>query len=355
MRTLKLVLGCALLTATAGAMGTWILVAGSGTRRDIRIGSPGKVPRQVLFNFGKVYNGQTSTRRLTLRNTSARTLSLGEKTGCGCTRVKIFSPTIPPGGRSVVKISYIGFPEEENGPVTQKFLIFDTGGQTVVPEVEGTVKAFRLDALRFNRLAVDWSFIPGESSLQSVRVNAENVLSYPINVTWAGGEKGQFFSIYPTSAEIGPGKFQTFLFRPVGGLTLCNHPEVAASTLWAQVLSPAGSIALKFGFHIYATPEPILQAIPGALVLSVTGRSAVIRSIRLVTGPGIEKPPHVLTVTTTNPELRAVLKSGIIRISLRLKPGEQLFEANVIAAYFYHGVKQKIDIPVFAARRNMVQ
>jgi hypothetical protein len=114
--------------------------------------------------------------------------------------------------------------------------------------------------------------------------------------------------------------------------------------------SGAKPVALDFKFGVYATPQPILEAIPGALVLSPSpGVRLISKIVRLVAGPAIGKPLRVLSVTTSSPSLHATLRNWKILISLNMAPGQKLFQGDVDVAYVHNGIQSTLDIPVFAA------
>ena len=159
--------------------GAWLARAvWPGPKEEFPIGRHRKVP-MVAVDFGEVYYGRTATRRLTLVNTSERRILLGEKTGCGCTRIKILNPAIPPGGRSAVRVSYTGIDPGRTGPASQQFLIFNTCS-ALAPELRGVVRAVLFQSLRFNRTEVRWRHVPGEPARGGKTVIAENVAGDPM-------------------------------------------------------------------------------------------------------------------------------------------------------------------------------
>lgn len=352
MKSWRFVFGCVLLVAAAAAVGAWLVAAEIPVgKTEILIGRSGAKARIVVVNFGRIYHSQTLTRRLILRNISRRTLSLRVQTSCGCTRVRIANPIIRPGGSSVVEITYAPFSEGVNGPTRQEFLIYSSSGKAAVAQLQGTVEAFLLGALHFNRSAVHWIFIPGKFIPAPHFVTAENVSTYPIKVRWRGGGAASFFSVTPVLAEIMPGESEKFIFRPAKDLGLHERTNTATATLSAWVRSDKGLVPLQSRFQVYSAPEPVLQAIPGSLVLSAAGYSHHISDvIRLVSVSGIAHPPRVLTITTTSPHtLKATLKGKVIRISLHLAPGEKLFQGDIVVVFSHDDFKQRIDIPVFVA------
>lgn len=339
-----------LLPAVAAASaGTWMARAiWLGARTEFPIGRPREIATAAI-NFGKVYYGERATRELTVVNASKHHLTLGEKTGCGCTQVRILVPTLPPGGRSAVRVSYSGIDPARTGPASQEFLIFNTG-KTLITELHGVVRAFLSQSLHFNRTEVSWRYLSGEPAHGGQTVVAENVSGAPISVEWSARGVGRFFSVVPDAGVIAPGASEKFLFRPSAAMAADRRPEAEAIVLRGTLQSKGKPIPLDFKFDAYATPEPILEAIPGALVLS---RSPDVRSIskivRLIAGPGIGKPPRVLALTTSSHALHAALKDGSIVVLLHLTAGQALFQGDIHVAYLYDGVKSTLDIPVFAA------
>ena len=82
------------LAVAATSAGAWIARAmWPVPAAEFLIGQPRKVAA-VAINFGKVYYGERATRELTVVNSSRHHLTLGEKTGCGCTQVGIPVPTL---------------------------------------------------------------------------------------------------------------------------------------------------------------------------------------------------------------------------------------------------------------------
>jgi len=349
MKKRRIILGCVLSTG-ATALGFWIVSAAVlGNRSGVAIGMPRK-SAAVAIAFGKVCYGQTTRHQLVVRNISDRTLSLGEQTGCGCTRVKIFNPVLPPGGRSVVRVSYTGLFADQRGPVRQQFLIFDASRGAAIPEVQGSVEAVVVGSLRFSRTEVYWHYVPGKPVHRAQSVIAENITDDPISVAWNAHGEGRFFTVVPSSDVIAPGTSERFLFRPSVAMVADRRPAAEVITLQGTLRSKGKRIPLNFKFDVYATPVPVLEAVPGALVLSPGTRTGSISKIvRLVTGPGIGSPPHVFAVTSSGPGLHAALEDGRIVVLLRLFPGHALFQGDVHVAYFYDGVKSTLDIPVFAA------
>jgi hypothetical protein len=205
-----------LIVVLVALAGVWLAgAAWPGSGEEFSIGVPRKVP-MVAVDFGKVYYGQTASRTFAVVNTSRRALLLGEKTGCGCTQVKIISPALPPGGRSAVRVSYTGIDPARTGPANQQFLIFTTGKE-LVSELHGVVRAVLFQSLQFNRTEVYWRHVPGEPAHGGQTVIAENVSSDPISVAWSARGVGGFFSVVPNSAVIAPGANEKFLFRPSAG------------------------------------------------------------------------------------------------------------------------------------------
>ncbi len=338
-----------LLAVIIGAVCAWMAqVTWRGELTPFSIGQPGKTA-VVAINFGKVYYGQRATRMLTVVNASGRRLLLGEKTGCGCTQVKISKPALPPGERSMVRVSYSGIDPGLTGPASQQFLIFDTGN-ALIPELHGVVRAFLAQSLRFSRTEVSWRYVEGRVTHDDRPVIAENVSGDPIKVAWRAGGIGRFFSVRPASAVVVPGGKAVFLFRPSAAMARDNHPEAGIIKLLGALQSKGESVPLDFTFDVYATPVPILEVIPGALVISPSsGVHSISSIIRLVMNQNAGKPPHVLAVTTNSPELLAALKDGKILVSLHLTPGQTLFQGDIHIIYSHDGIRSLIDVPVFAA------
>ncbi len=316
---------------------------------EFLIGQPRKVAA-VAINFGKVYYGERATRELTVVNSSRHHLTLGEKTGCGCTRIKILNPAIPPGGRSAVRVSYTGIDPGRTGPASQQFIIFDNG-KKLIPELRGVVHAVLAQSLRFNRTEISWRNLSGEPAHGGQAVVAENVSGVPASVAWSAGGEGRFFSIAPTSAVIAPGASVRFLFRPSRAIAAGHRSEAEAIVLRGTLQSNGRPVRLNFTFDAYDTLEPVLEAIPGALVLSPRpGVRLVSEVVRLVTGPGNGKVPHVLAVATSSSALHAVREDGgRILVSLHLPHGQVAFLGNVRVTYVYGEARSALDIPVFAA------
>lgn len=338
-----------LLAVLAASVGVW--AAGAvwpRARAEVSIGRPGKVPI-VAVDFGDVFYGQTAIRRLKLVNSARRSLSLIAATGCGCTRVRISNPLLPPGGRSAVRVSYSGIDSSRVGPATQQFLILSTGNR-VVPELRGMVHATLLESLRFNRREINWRYVPGNVPRGSQTVYVDNVSGFPVKVVWGATGFRRFFAVKPMSALIPGGQKEKFEFRPSPSITAENRSLAEVIVMRGDIEKGEKPVRIKFNFDVYATPEPVLQAIPGALVVSRgISAHAITRIVELHKGPNPGGPVRVISVTTSSPSLHATLKQWSIVVALKLTPGQKLFQGDVTVAYSYNGTESTLDIPVFAA------
>ncbi len=351
MNSGKLLIGCVFLGAVAGVSA--IVATKTGTKRGeyVEMGRAGEVAT-VAVNFGGVYFGQTARRTIVLHNSSSHTLLLGWRTSCGCTRLKISNSAVRPGGSSVVSLIYTELSDgTELGPATQNFLIYDRGDKAAMPEVRGTVEASCRKSIEFSNRDVNWEFVPGSGTLEPKWVTVRNVSGYPVSVHWSGDGKGVFFSISHVSAEIGSGRTAKFCLLPRGNVGFNDHPETAAIFMLARLAAPRRPIRLRYGIRVSVSPEPALEAIPGALVWSVKGASGSAEStIRLIPGPGAGRFLRMLSVATSGPELRAVRQGEAVHVSLHLPQDASFFQGDVIVEYLYRGIKSRVDVPVFATR-----
>lgn len=350
MKGLRFVFILLLLLVAFGLIGMWATrTALPGSKGDVVLGQPGKLERLVV-NVGKIYYGQSTSRLLSIENASDRALPLGWQVACGCTRIKLLGPSVPPRGRSAMRITYSGTSPSLAGPVSQPFLIFEAD-RTATPEIRGLVKAFLVPSLQFNRTEITWRYQPGSLGITGQYVSAKNITGHAVVLIWKSGGRGMLFSVNPVSATVSPGKSVEFHFSPSPELGRRRRPYTAVSVLLGETRSGGRRISLRFAFNIYANPEPALEAVPGSLVLSPRHSVYTLaRTIRLVAGRQSRPRVRDILVSTSSPKLVAVLRGQMVHVSLHLAKGEKLFEGEVTVDYKIGSLESALHIPVFATR-----
>ncbi len=304
-------------------------------------------------DFGRVYFGQTVRRSVALRNDSMLKLLLGFRTTCGCTRIGLSSTALAPGARSVLTLKYT---EIADGVTThsapQSFVVYNkTGGAKDAILLRGKVAGISERSFLFSRDTVRWMFAPGGRAGFTENLSARNLTAFPASLAWAADGRGAFFSVRPARAEIAPGQSVRFAFRLNKNAASFRRPATGEVSVLGVLRSPRGQVPLKFTFPVTASPEPVLHAEPGALVLSVgTSVVRVVRHVCLVTANGLDPEPRILGASSTDQRMKVTLVGDTLRIVLRLPQADQFCQGNAVVSFSYRGTKQRVDIPVFAIR-----